>query len=156
MKKKKRPIKKDINQNNLDWEPISYLPEMTILIDNTIKEAKEHEQFLINISTQPDKFDAPSINMIKSLNLELLEIAQSYLEQGEYWKSEVRTMEEHFDLTLFFIQCRKLIDQLSNSNLVLIEKMCAIANTNIDPDDLKDAELGLQFLLGKIHQPRKR
>lgn len=147
MKKKKRPVKKDINQNNLDWEPISRLQAMTTTVDDAIKEAKTHELILINLSKDPGKYDAPSINMVKSLNLEQLEIAQSYFEQGEHWKSEIRTIEEHFDVTLFLIQCRKLIDQLNNSNLVLIEKMCTSANTNTDPDDLRDAALGLNFFL---------
>jgi hypothetical protein len=147
MRKKKRPVKKHIKQNNLDWEPISRLQELTTTVDEAIKEAKAHEQVLINLSKHPDKYDAPSVNMVKHLNLEQLDIAQSYLEQGEHWKSEVRTVEEHFDVTLFLIQCRKLIDQLSNSNLVLIEKMCTSVNTNSAPYDLRDAELGLNFLL---------
>ena len=147
MKKKKRPLKNDQSLNIQDWEPISRLSAMTISVNDAIKEAETHELILINLSKDPGKYDAPSVNMVKSLNLEQLEIAQSYLEQGEHWKGEIRTMEEHFDVTLFLIQCRKLIDQLTNSNLVLIEKMCTIANTNTNPDDMKDAELGLNFLL---------
>lgn len=147
MKKKKRPLKNDQSLNIQDWEPISRLSAMTISVNDAIKEAETHELILINLSKDPGKYDAPSVNMVKSLNLEQLEIAQSYLEQGEHWKGEIKTMEEHFDVTLFLIQCRKLIDQLTNSNLVLIEKMCTAKMMNTNPDDMKDAELGLNFLL---------
>ena len=139
MKKKNRPVK-NLHCNNLDWQPISRLQELTASVDDAIKDAKAHEQLLVDLSSQPARFDARSINMVKSLNLEQLEIAQSYLEEGEHWKSEVRTMEEHFDVTLFLIQCRKLIAQLSNSNLVLIERLCISVNEVIIIDDLKDAE----------------
>lgn len=154
MKKKNRPTKNNSCQI-LDWQPISRLQELTESVDAAIKDAKAHEQVLIDLSTQPAKFNARSINQVKNLNLEQLEIAQSYLEQGEHWKGEVRTIEEHFDVTLFLIQCRKLINQLSNSNLVLIEQMCLSVNKVIVVDDLEDAEFGLKYLLGET-QPWKQ
>jgi len=139
MKKKNRPAM-NLHFNNFDWLPISRLQELTASIDAAMKDAKAHEQILIDLNKQPDILDAPSINMVKSLNLEQLEIAQTYLKQGEHWKSEVRTMEEYFDVTLFLIQCRKLIAQLSNSNLVLIERMCISVNEVIIIDDWKVTE----------------
>jgi hypothetical protein len=139
MKKRKRPDK-NLHCNNLDWQPINRLQELAASVDEAIKDAKAHEQILIDLNTQPAILDAPSVNMVKSLNLEQLEIAQRYIKEGEKWKSEVRTMQEHFDVTLFLIQCRKLIAQLSNSNLVLIERLCISVNEVIIIDDLKDAQ----------------
>jgi hypothetical protein len=151
MKKKKQAQKPQTNE--IIWQPLSRLPLIAHIIDESVIDAENQQKLLIEGREKPHVFDDALVDRIKYLYIEKLQFIDIYFAQIERWKKETLTTDEDFELARLAKQCERL-KPLVNSILALAEE---IGTQTIDKIlGMDDAELALKVLLGEITPPAEK
>jgi hypothetical protein len=126
------------------WQPISMLPTIASLIDEGLRDAREHYATLLEARPKPHVLDDATIARTKRVNREGLEWCGVYERQLVRWQGqrlsgaqrrEIARLEGvQRDLRLVLTQILELADELGRGT---IERQLAKS----------DLELGLEYLL---------
>jgi hypothetical protein len=127
-----------------NWQPISMLPTIASLIDEGLRDAREHYATLLKARAKPHVLDDATIARTKRVNREGLEWCDVYDQQLMRWRAqhlsdgqrrEIARLEDvQLDLRSVLTQILELADELGRGT---IERQLAKSNL----------ELGLEYLM---------
>jgi hypothetical protein len=127
------------------WQPISVLPTIASLIDEGLRDGREHHTTLLEARPKPHVLDDATIERTKRVNREGLEWCDVYDRQLLRWRGQRLTDAQRReiarlegvqrDLRLMLTRILELADELGRGT---IERQLAKS----------DLEVGLEYLLG--------
>ena len=132
------------NRENINWQPVSFLPKISNMIDGMLEAAKETYEPLCQIKVHDDF----TIKRLFEVTGQQIKDEWMYDEQLERWSNlpGLKTVQRN--------EVQRLQRQMIELKKVN-RKILAIAEEHKDKTIEKvlsksDAELGLEFLMGKL------
>ena len=132
------------------WQPISALPMIAAMIAEMLSNAQEHYDTLKEAEDKPYVLDDETVTRVIKSNADQLEDCGLFEKQLARWKQGRLTTNQTRQITTAEEQVRQLRQVLTNI-LALADKLKeGTINRILEKDD---AELGLEFLMGKWKLP---
>ncbi|MGH2797298.1 MAG: hypothetical protein ACRDM0_06420 [Thermoleophilaceae bacterium] len=126
------------------WQPIGALAMIAMLIDEGLRDAREHYASLLEAQPRPYVLDDATIARVKRVNAEGLEFCDVYEQQLARWRRERLTDAQQREVARLQSATREL--------RVVLTQILAVAG-ELAPGTIErqlsksDAELGLEHLL---------
>jgi hypothetical protein len=134
-------------QTKPNWQPLSLLPVVTMMIDEVLQNSEEQHETFSEVKSQPHILDDATVLRAIRLYKAQLEDVQLYKEQLRRWQEQPLTADQRREVDRLLGQLPR-IKQLSEAILELLDE---IKEGTIDKIMAKsDAELGLDLLLGNL------
>jgi hypothetical protein len=126
------------------WQPISALPMIAMLVDEGLRDAREHCASLREAQPKPYVLDDAMIARVKRVNGEGLEYCDVYEEQLRRWRSARLTDVQRREVARLGSATRELRLALSQ----ILALAAELATGTIERQLSKsDAEIGVEYLL---------
>lgn len=133
------------NADPVNWQPISQMPLIASIIDDSLRETREHLQTLTKARARPHVLDDATIDRVEQVHTEQMEFVDIYTQQISRWRTEKQSLSQTRDLDRMEMRNQQLrgvtTDVLALARELrkgTIERVLAMS----------DLELGLQSLLG--------
>lgn len=133
------------NADPVNWQPISQMPLIASIIDDSLRETREHLQTLTKARARPHVLDDATIDRVEQVHTEQMEFVDIYTQQISRWRTEKQSLSQTRDLDRMEMRNQQLrgvtADVLALARELrkgTIERVLAMS----------DLELGLQSLLG--------
>ena len=133
------------NTDPVNWQPISQMPLIASIIDDSLRETREHLQTLTKARARPHVLDDATIDRVEQVHTEQMEFVDIYTQQISRWRTEKQSLSQTRDLDRMEMRNQQLrgvtADVLALARELrkgTIERVLAMS----------DLELGLQSLLG--------
>ena len=129
-----------------EWQPISALPLMTDLIDQSLGDARDMLGTVQEGLGKPHVFNDETVDRIIALYTETLELSGVYEQQLQRWSAETPAPEALAEITRLLA----LLPELRHLCEAIIDMAGKIRTGTIDRImEISDLELGLRALSGK-------
>ena len=133
------------NADPVNWQPISQMPLIASIIDDSLRETREHLQTLTKARARPHVLDDATIDRVEQVHTEQMEFVDIYTQQISRWRTEKQSLSQTRDLDRMEMRNQQLrgvttdvLDLARELRKGTIERVLAMS----------DLELGLQSLLG--------
>ena len=129
-----------------EWQPISMLPLMTDLIDQSLGDARDMLGTVQEGLGKPHVFNDETVDRIIALYTETLDLSGVYEQQLQRWSAETPAPEELAEITRLLA----LLPELRHLSEAIVDMAGKIRTGTIDRImEISDLELGLRALSGK-------
>lgn len=135
------------NQQNINWQPISFLPKIAEMIDGMLESAEENYQNLLQAKERPHSMDDYTVGRIFEVYGTQKADFWLYDKQLQKWTKKGASSAQRMEIKRLQSQMVKL-KKVVNQNLDIAE---FLKNNTIERIlEKDDAELGMEFLMGKL------
>ncbi len=139
-----------MNQETLNWRPISSLPMIASLIDGMVTDTREQWETLQPARAKPHVLDSALVERIQRVYSEQLNTSALFKEQFKEqlfrWRQEPLSPAQSDEVTRLEGQVEKLRSNLTNILGLADEVKDPTIDKILEKDDF---ELALEFLLGR-------
>ena len=132
--------------NQVNWQPISQMPPIASMIDNSLNGTREHFGTLTKAKDRPHVLDDATVNRVEQVHTEQMDYVEIYTQQISRWRNENPSADQVRELDRMDNQNRQL-RALTADVLALASELRKGAIERVL--GMTDLELGLQYLLGK-------
>ena len=127
----------------VNWQPISAMPLICGMIDEALKDTREHIETLTEASARPHVMDDATVDRIDRVHAEQMEFVDIYAEQIGRWRKEGPSASQLRELDRMEEQNRQLRDA-TTAVLALSRKLRKGTIERVM--EKSDIELGLEAL----------
>jgi hypothetical protein len=82
------------NADPVNWQPISQMPLIASMIDDSLRETREHLQTLTKARARPHELDDATIDRVEQVHTEQMEFVDIYTQQISRWRTEAVTLSD--------------------------------------------------------------
>jgi hypothetical protein len=134
------------NTHPVNWQPISQMPLIASMIDDSLNDTREHLETLTEARTRPHVLDDATIDRVDQVHTEQMEYVDIYARQIARWRTEKPSVAQTLDL-----------DRMEKQNHQLravTAEVLALAAGELRKGTINrvlamsDLELGIQALIG--------
>lgn len=76
------------NTEPVNWQPISQMPLVASMIDNSLGDTREHLETLTEARVQPHVLDDATIDRVERVHTEQMDFVDVYAQQIQRWRAE--------------------------------------------------------------------
>ncbi|MBA3439319.1 MAG: hypothetical protein H0T92_05560 [Pyrinomonadaceae bacterium] len=127
------------------WQPVSFLPQIAEMIDGMLESAAENHRLLQQ--ARPGSLDDATVERVVRVYTTQRDDLRLYIDQLSRWEKEPLDEKQSREVARLQQQLDRLRRVLSDV-LVLAEKLKELTIERLL--SRSDAEIGLDFLLGKL------
>lgn len=133
------------NADPVNWQPISQMPLIASMIDESLGDTREHLETLTEARARPHVLDDATIDRVEQVHTEQMEYIDIYTRQIARWRTEKPSVAQALDLDRMEKQNQQLRAVTADVLALAAELRKGTINRVLAMGDL---ELGLQALLG--------
>ena len=133
------------NADPVNWQPISQMPLIASIIDDSLRETREHLQTLTKARARPHVLDDATIDRVEQVHTEQMEFVDIYTQQISRWRTEKQSLSQTRDLDRMEMRNQQLREVTADVLALARELRKGTIERVLAMSDL---ELGLQSLLG--------
>ena len=135
------------NAGQVQWQPISQMPLIARMIDDSLSDTRDHLQTLTKARTRPHVLNDATIDRVEQVHAEQLDFVDIYAQQVERWRTEKPSAAQVRELDRMQTQNQQLQGVTADVVALAAELRKGTINRIMEMSDL---ELGLQALLGRL------
>jgi hypothetical protein len=135
------------NAGQVQWQPISQMPLIARMIDDSLDDTRDHLTTLSKARTQPHVLDDATIDRVEQVHTEQMDFVDIYAQQIERWRTDKPSAAQVRELDRMEKQNQQLRRVTADVLALAAELRKGTINRIMEMSDL---ELGLQALLGRM------
>ena len=140
------------NIDHIQWQPISQMPLVARMIDESVTDTRNHLATLTKARTKRHLLDDATIDRVERVHAEQKEFAAIYAQQIQRWRADRPSATQARELDRMNAQNQQLQEVTAKVLALAAELRQGTINRIMDMSDL---ELGLQALLGRPLSPER-
>ena len=149
-KSAKRKKEKQKKGQKVNWQPISMLPTISMIINGMLESAEEQHESISQASEKPHVLDDYTVNRIFKVVGESHEDHWVFEKQLAKWETSELSAEQRGEI----MALKPKLARISELNEKILKLADGIKDQTINKIlSMDDGELGLNVLLGKIKPP---
>lgn len=126
------------------WQPISSLPMIAMLIDESLSDAREHYATLLEARPKPHVLDDATLARVKRVNGESIEYCDIYDEQLRRWRTRPLTSAQQHEVVRLEGANREWRAVLTDILALADELATGTIERQLSKSDL---QLGIEYVL---------
>jgi hypothetical protein len=136
-----------VTKSKPNWQPLSLLPVVTLIIDEIVQNSEEQHGTFSEVKDNPHILDDTTISRATRLYKAQLEDARLYEEQLRRWQKQPLTGDQRREVDRLLGQLPR-IKQLSEAILEMLDESKGGTIDRVLHESGR--EVGLEFLMGDI------
>jgi hypothetical protein len=135
------------NIDQVQWQPISQMPLIARMIDDSLADTRDHLATLTKARNQPHVLDDATIDRVEQVHIEQMDFVGIYAQQIKRWQTDNPSAVQARELDRMETQNQQLRGVAAEVLALAAELRKGTINRITEMSDL---ELGLQTLLGRL------